>query len=79
MTSSEDLTSGFYDDEPTHWFSCFSLFFSLFSISTLELPDSGVYQAGQIIGGRYRFFHPTRALEGFWHKKKNSDIPDCSN
>ena len=46
MTSSEDLTLGFYDDEPTHWFSCFSLFFFyLFSISALELPDSRVYQA----------------------------------
>jgi len=31
MASSEDLTSGFYDDEPTHWFSCFSPFFSLFA------------------------------------------------
>jgi nitrite reductase/ring-hydroxylating ferredoxin subunit len=32
MASSEDLTSGFYDDEPTHcqWFSCFSPFFTLF-------------------------------------------------
>ena len=32
MTSSQELTSGFYDDEPTPWFPCLSLspFFSLF-------------------------------------------------
>ena len=39
-SSSEDLTSGFYDDEPTHWFSCFSPFLSLFGKCTCASGQS---------------------------------------
>lgn len=39
-SSSEDLTSGFYDDEPTYWFSCFSPFLSLFGKCTCASGQS---------------------------------------
>jgi hypothetical protein len=40
MTSSEDLTLGFYDDEPPTGFFFVFLPFSLYLASTLELPES---------------------------------------